>query len=146
MTGLAVRVFCHDVAPGWTRDGRVLFTTCSAASSHCRLEAIDRDGQRRATLGPLPRFTLDARLSPDARLLLFTRTDPPTGSSSVVRRLGGTRTRILARGGDARWSRDGRQVAFVSDRDRHGRCLFHNCTGFAPELYVADATDHTSAA
>jgi TolB protein len=46
--------------------------------------------------------------------------------------------------GDAAWSPDGSQLAFVSDRDRNGRCLFHDCTGFAPEIYVtnADGTEH----
>ena len=34
------------------------------------------------------------------------------------------------------WSPDGRRIVFVSDRDRHGRCLFHDCFGHAPELYV----------
>jgi TolB protein len=30
-------------------------------------------------------------------------------------------------------------LAFVSDRDHNGRCLFHDCIGYANELYVARA-------
>ena len=41
--------------------------------------------------------------------------------------------------GDAAWSPDGSRLVFVSDRDRHGRCLFHDCTGNAGEVYVMNA-------
>ena len=36
-------------------------------------------------------------------------------------------------------SPDGSKLVFVSDRDRHGRCLLHDCTGNAGEVYVMNA-------
>lgn len=42
-------------------------------------------------------------------------------------------------GSGGTWSPDGRRIAFLSDRDENGRCLFHDCLGHADELYVADA-------
>jgi Tol biopolymer transport system component len=43
------------------------------------------------------------------------------------------------------WSPDGEQLVFTSDRDRAGRCLYENCAGFAPEIYVmnSDGSDQT---
>jgi Tol biopolymer transport system component len=37
------------------------------------------------------------------------------------------------------WSPDGKRIAFLSARHNNGRCLFHECTGNAFELYVIDA-------
>lgn len=51
---------------------------------------------------------------------------------------GGEETRVGDAGGGA-WSPDGRRVAYVTDRDGNGRCLFHDCFGNAGEIYVADA-------
>jgi Tol biopolymer transport system component len=35
-------------------------------------------------------------------------------------------------------SPDGSHVLVVTDRDMNGPCLFHDCTGYAPEVYVDD--------
>ena len=41
--------------------------------------------------------------------------------------------------GGATWSPDGTRLAFTSDRDRNGECLWHDCTGHNPEVYAMKA-------
>ena len=58
----------------------------------------------------------------------------------AVRNLETGKEQPLAEGGFGRWSPDGERIAFVSDRDENGPCLFHACEGFANEVYVMDAS------
>jgi TolB protein len=66
-----------------------------------------------------------------------------TDTNVVVSDLDGSGERPLTTApgvdGDPEWSPDGTKLVFSSDRDRNGPCLFHDCTGFAPELYVMNA-------
>jgi Tol biopolymer transport system component len=72
------------------------------------------------------------------REVLFARLDARFRATLWVRPLEGGNPRRLGSGSAARWSPDGDRIVFIDDRDRNGRCLFHDCVGSAPELYVID--------
>jgi Tol biopolymer transport system component len=134
-----------DLAPQLLRDGRVSFVSCTFHDDdvppQCTLDAIDPGTGDRETLLNELGIVFGGELSPDESTFLYTR----LGASGVplglfVRELdGGDERRLPVMGVGGTWSPDGRRIAFVSDRDRNGRCLFHDCIGFADEIYVADA-------
>ncbi|MBA3364766.1 MAG: PD40 domain-containing protein [Actinobacteria bacterium] len=139
-----------EFAPQWTGDGRILFSACGRDLRTCRLESIRPDGsdrQRFGNLSPLAVLSGTA-LSPDGSSIAFVR--PETGgfwsgkdANIYVSELDGSHesrlTENAANDGAPAWSPDGSRIAFVSDRDKNGRCLFHDCTGNAGEIYVMDA-------
>jgi Tol biopolymer transport system component len=133
-----------DLAPQLLGDGRVAFVSCPLGDEErppdCRLDAIDpSDGARETLLDDLG-VVFGGRLSPDERRFLFTRLDEESGAPAglFVREFDGGDERRLVDGYGGAWSPDGRKIAFVSDRDENGRCLFHDCTGFAGEIYLAN--------
>lgn len=135
-----------DLAPQLLRDGRIAFLSCTFDEDdvppECTLEAIDAGTRDRETLLEGLGVVFGGELSPDESTFLFTRLDPETGAPAglFVRELrGGEERRLPVDGGGGTWSPDGRRIAFVSDRDENGRCLFHDCIGHADEIYVADA-------
>ena len=137
------RRFDHSAA--LLRDGRVAFVSCPLPSGttvpNCNFEAIEPASGERQTIAGKLGFVWNADLAPDESRLLFTRiteSGVPTGVS--VRDLETGKERPLAEGAFGRWSPDGERIAFVSDRDDNGPCLFQACEGFANEVYVMDAS------
>jgi TolB protein len=129
--------FGPDMRPGWLPDGRVVYTSCSQDFTRCRLVATEPSGGDEKILLELGTFVLDATPSPDGTRIAFTRVLPSAGAEVCVRPIRG-RARCFGEGGEPAWSPDGRRIVFVSPRARNGRCFFHDCFGFAPELYVVD--------
>ena len=137
------RRFDHSAA--LLRDGRVAFVSCPLPSGtmvpNCRFDAIaPASGERQTIAGGLG-FVWNADLAPDEKRLLLSRITEsavPTGVS--VRDLETGKEQPLAEGAFGRWSPDGERIAFVSDRDENGPCLFHDCEGYANEVYVMDAS------
>jgi Tol biopolymer transport system component len=130
--------FTPDARPGWLPDGRVVFTTCRHGFTHCRFVAVKPTGSDEETLLELGTFVLDATPSPDGKRIAFTRRLRSGAAEVCVRALAG-RSQCFGEGGAPTWSPDGKRIVFVSTRARNGRCFFHDCFGFAPELYVMNS-------
>jgi len=133
-----------DLAPQLLRDGRVAFVSCTFHEDdvppECALDAIDPGTRDRETLLDDLGIVFGGELSPDEGRFLFTRLhESGVRAGLFVRELDGGDERRLVDGELGTWSPDGRRIAFVSDRDENGRCLFHDCIGHAEEIYVADA-------
>lgn len=133
-----------DGAPQLLRDGRVAFLSClfpeGGGNPACALDAIDPKTRNRETLVDELGIVFHGELSPDERRFLFSPLDESGAPAGLfVRDLKGGEERRLVDGYGGTWSPDGRRIAFLTDRDRSGRCLFHDCTGYAEELYVANA-------
>jgi Tol biopolymer transport system component len=129
--------FDPDMRPGWLRDGRVVYTHCRQGFTHCRLVASDLSGHEE-TLFVLGTFVVDTTLSPDGSTIAFTRRLRSGVAEVCVQPLDG-RLRCFGEGGEPAWSPDGRRIVFASARAQNGRCFFHDCFGFAPELYVMNS-------
>ena len=137
------RRFDHSAA--LLKDGRVAFVSCPLPAGtllpNCRLDAIEPPSGKRTTIAAGLGFVWNADLAPDEKRLLLTRiTESAVPNGVSVRDLRTGKEQLLAEGAFGRWSPDGRRIAFVSDRDENGACVFHACSGFANEVYVMGAS------
>jgi TolB protein len=138
----------REVAPDWLRDGRVVFLSCPPSEDEppeCDLVAIRPDGSEREKLAELG-FTFDLDVAPDGRRIAYSQQEGQSHFQHFelhVANLDGSDHRQLTDDdtgdGSPAWSPDGREIAFVSNRAESAPCLFHDCAGYANELYVMDA-------
>ena len=125
-----------DGDPDWTREGRLVFTTCA---KRCRLVALDF---RNPAARPIDLSRAGGHLSPDGRRVLLSAPGGAGYNLHSARLDGSDRRRLTeSRGIDhsPSWSPDGKRIAFVSDRDRNGSCFYSECSGFNGEIYVMNA-------
>ena len=133
-----------DHSPSLLRDGSVAFVSCPISAETglpaCSLVAVEPEsGERRTIAGELG-FVWNADLAPDEERILLSRAGENFDASDLfVRSLDSGDEVMLGDAAFGRWSPDGERILFTSDRARNGRCLFHDCTGFANEVYVMDA-------
>ena len=143
----------RDVAVDWLRDGRVAFLSCPQSDDErpeCDLVAIRPDGSDREKLAELG-FTFDLAVSPDGRRIVYSQLKGQSHYQHYeihVADLDGSDHRQLTDDdtgdGSPAWSPDGVRIAFVSNRAESAPCLFHDCAGYANELYVMNAMAVTS--
>jgi Tol biopolymer transport system component len=119
-----------DPRPAWTPDGRALAVPAGGDDT----ELVDvATGARRPLLA---HGGYDLAFAPDGRTYTF---DGPGGVWLGDTASGATR-RIVAGARGARFSPDGRRIAFLSTRDRNGSVEVHEAPpATAAELYVAGA-------
>jgi Tol biopolymer transport system component len=131
-----------DAQPQWTPAGRIAFTHCPVVRSAipgCSLDFIWPNGTGRRTALPTIGLASGVVVSPAGDRIAYAGLDERLRPNGLfVRELATGETNRIADGFAPSWSGDGERIAFLSGRDRNGRCLFE-CTGHAPELYVVDA-------
>lgn len=142
--------------PVWSPDGRtIVFARQGRLPQRdnepftSTLWTMHRDGshRRRLTQPAGPIAEVPGPFSPDGSRLLLSRAVfsnsgkiDATASGVFVRDLETSRERrLIADGGDAAFSPDGRRVAFVTTRDRNGELNYGDSTNPASELYVMQA-------
>jgi Tol biopolymer transport system component len=136
-----------DLQPGWSPAGEQLLFVREPTSTSAAIYAMNQDGTDQHELArEVPErgavFLHTPTWSPDGLTIAYTRyaLDDRLHLAIYAMDTDGTNRReLIADAADPAWSPDGSMLAFVSDRDHNGRCLFHECSGFANELYVARA-------
>lgn len=137
----------HD--PSWSPDGKTIAfsraTRWGTAEGSLAIYLMDPDGsnQREIASEGAAVFLSGPSWFPDGKRIAYTRTSfneyPPVSAVYVMDADGSNRRKLIDDAFRPAWSPDGKTIAFLTDRDKNGRCLFHDCTGYASELYVADA-------
>ena len=139
-----------DFGPRWTSGREIAYTTCREGLLRCELATITVDGKRGKAIDIDDDLVFGYALSPDGSKIAFTRAEGGIEGAFEGRNSdvyvadvdGGNRKRLTesaARESGAAWSPDGRLLAFISDRDKNGPCLWHDCVGFNSEIYVMRA-------
>lgn len=142
-----------DATPAWSPDGkRIAFahmTNFGKEGADGVLVVMDATGKERVEITSHPDspdtvFDVSPAWSADGGLIAFTRgtsrpssVEPQRAVYTVAPSGGGERL-LIEDAAEARWSPDGRRIAFTSYRDRNGRTCFQECSTNG-EIYVADA-------
>jgi TolB protein len=126
-----------DTAPVWSADGKwIVFGTVDASTDQGSLQIINPDGTGRHMLvtGHLLPW---ARVSPDSRRIMFTKTEA-SGASVWIANIDGTDPRRLATGlkasWDGIWSPDGSRIVFAEAPD-----LNESSPSKQSKIYIAAA-------
>jgi Tol biopolymer transport system component len=138
-----------EFGPRWSPDGaKLVFVGCRDAGDGrtCEIETMNRDGTERRRLTTNHAFETDPSWSPDGAKITYVRMEAQSHDQHFeiyVMNADGSDARRLTNDdtadGSPDWSPDGLKIAFVSNRAPSARCLFHDCVGYTPELYVMDA-------
>src|SRR5919108_1188606 len=138
-----------DFEPSWSPDGKTIAfvrVLGGAGPPTAAIYAMNADGTKQreiATGSPGSVFLGDPAWSPNGKAIAYTRfsfVDEIGEAAVYLMDASGSNPRKLADdAADPSWSPDGRRIAFVTGRDANGRCLFHDCQGYAPEIYVMRA-------
>ena len=138
-----------DLLPSWSPDGaRIAFARgfrIGSQDAATAIYTIGVDGREEKELvrASIPTFVLDPAWSPDGRSIAYARTTYTRAATEygiyVINSDGSSDQKLIGRAAEPAWSPDAKRIAFVSDRDHNGRCLFHDCEGFAPEVYLMRA-------
>ena len=136
--------------PVWGPDGRRIFFARMARAG-CDTASIwsmrpDGSDRRRVTPLVIGRSDVPGSVSPDGRLVGFTRRTvadlgpegraPNTAEVWVMRQDGSDQRRLAERSAEPAFSPDGRELAFVSDRDQNGDLSYGDRVRYANELYI----------
>lgn len=133
------RITENDVAElvsGWTAEAEIVFWRCREGIAGCTLLVVGRDGSDERVVYETDQVLLGT-WGPDDNgdvRAAITERDAPTmrfGDSVIVDlEFGGGRP-----GEEGLPSPNGTGLLIETDRDRNGRCMFHDCEGNATELY-----------
>lgn len=133
--------------PVWSADGESILFARRSVSGGDRFELalMSNEGGEPETVLEIDGYGSGA-FSPDGSQVAFTRCHDERRALDCeiwVAEADGSSARLLVdsrgRDGDVAWSSDGTRIAFTSDRDRNGRCFFHDCWGHNGEIYVMNA-------
>ena len=136
------RVDPRAPGPVWSPDGRKLAFS-SERDGNAELYVMNSDGSNQRRLTRSPEAEESLTWSPDGRKIAFVRsirgrsvtiagvTHPGRllRQEIYVMNADGSGQRMLARGHAPAWSRDGRKIAFRSDRDGNGEIYVMNADG-----------------
>ncbi len=126
-----------DLLVGWTGDGEIVFWRCSEGIARCELRLMERDGGKERAVYETEDavFASEGPFDSDVHATIVDREAVSFEEAEhfSIDLESGERRRLQEEGSP---SPDGTKLLIQTDRDQNGRCLFHDCSGHAPELYV----------
>jgi dipeptidyl aminopeptidase/acylaminoacyl peptidase len=129
-----------DFLPGWSADGEVAFWRCRGRKNlpPCELLVIAPDGSGERRVFETPNFVLSS-FGPFEGDVYASLLSPGANSLEEARRNAiDVDTGAVEPAKEGIPSPDGRSRLIETDKDENGSCLFHDCVGHAPEIYVDD--------